>query len=131
MRVQAALPEGAELIEYVRYESFDPAMPEGQRWGHPRYSAFRLGRTGDPVWVDLGQAAPIEQLLQHWRVEVGRPGAENTGAPPARQLYAALLARVLPEGETHSLLIAPDGALRLLPWAALSNTQGQLLLDLY
>jgi CHAT domain-containing protein/tetratricopeptide (TPR) repeat protein len=130
-QVQAALPEGAALVEYALYRPFDPAAAPGKIWGPWRFGAFRAASSRDPAWVDLGEAAPIERLIEQWRAELARPGMENTGEPLARQLYAALVAPVLPQGETRTLLVAPDGALHLLPWAALSDPQGKFLLDRY
>ena len=54
--VQAAIPAGAVLIEFVSYRPANPKFtkPEEQ-FGDARYAAYVLGDKGEPVWVDLGE----------------------------------------------------------------------------
>jgi tetratricopeptide (TPR) repeat protein/formylglycine-generating enzyme required for sulfatase activity len=56
-KIQAALPHGAALVEFVRYHRFDPRTVPARQEAH--YVAYLLSRQG-PQWVALGEAAPID-----------------------------------------------------------------------
>jgi hypothetical protein len=70
--VALALPEGATLIEFVRFEVFDfkavPARGKLQ-WKPARYLAFVLpAREPDNVqMIDLGEAEPIDRMIATFR----------------------------------------------------------------
>src|SRR5262249_10415415 len=73
--VAQALPEGAVLVEYVRFPVFDfesVAADGERRWQPARYLAFVL-YAGDPdlvAMIDLGEAAPLDQLIADFRTGV-------------------------------------------------------------
>jgi tetratricopeptide (TPR) repeat protein len=59
--VQAALPPGAMLVEFMRYLRFDArAQPHQQE---ERYVAYLVTSQGPPRWVSLGEAAPIDAAV--------------------------------------------------------------------
>jgi hypothetical protein len=66
-RVQQAIPEGAALVELVVYFPFNPKAPRAEQWGAERYAAYVLHPEGEPGWVDLGEAAPIDQNIEEFR----------------------------------------------------------------
>jgi tetratricopeptide (TPR) repeat protein len=138
-RVQAALPEDAALVEFVRYHRFDPKDAAG-KWKEARYVAYVLEQKGPPRWVPLGEAKPIEEAVQASRHDLtersndanGRPIVSANDARPAlRRLDALLLAplrRVLGDAPRH-LLLSPDGVLHTVPFEALVDERGHYLVE--
>jgi CHAT domain-containing protein/Tfp pilus assembly protein PilF len=140
--VALALPADSALIEFVRFQVYDfkavPARGEA-RWRERRYLAFvLLARDPDRVrMIDLGGAAPIDQVIAEFRATVARDAQPRglTGEPGARageRLRAALfdpLADAL--GGCKRLLLAPDGDLSRLPFEVLPLADGRRLIDEY
>ena len=63
--VQATLDPGAALVEIAMFRPFNPRVRSDiGRLGRPRYAAYVAHRTGDPRWVELGPAAPIDALCE-------------------------------------------------------------------
>jgi tetratricopeptide (TPR) repeat protein len=67
-QVQRAIPSGAALVEFATYTPFDPGQPRG--WRAPRYVAYVLFRTGDPLWADLGEVSAIDTLCVQLQASV-------------------------------------------------------------
>lgn len=123
-KVQAALPAGGALIEFVRYRHVDPrnarADPE------PRYVAYLLPWRGPPQWVALGDAAPIDAAI-HAALAAMRGDASIDAARRAlRHLETLVLAPIRGRltGITH-LILSPDSNLNLVPFDALIDAQGR------
>jgi CHAT domain-containing protein/tetratricopeptide (TPR) repeat protein len=133
-----SLPPDAALIDLYHYRRFVPQPVQGipSSWT-AHYVAFVL-RGGDcrtPIRVDLGPAAPIDDEVKRFRSSVSRD-ATNTAARALRAQYrktaaARLTARLFPQALREAiagkprLLIAPDGALALLPFALLPGEGGR------
>ncbi|WP_437667593.1 tetratricopeptide repeat protein [Sorangium sp. So ce1182] len=128
-QVQAAVPEGAALVELFRYQPFHPrATSLETRWGDPRYVAYVLRHDGDIVWADLGGARPIEDAVGDLRKALAR--AATDPRPAARALDALVmqpLRRLL--GPTRRIMLSPDGALNLVPFGALVDEDGRYLIE--
>jgi len=129
--VQAALPAHSALIEFVTYT---PREPRTEKTQPRRYLAYLLAAQGQPKWVDLGEAAPIEQALAAWRqslreisVDVKQLGraVDKLVMQPVRALLRS------ESGRVSHLLIAPDGALNLIPFAALVDEENRYLIEGY
>lgn len=118
--VHDALPADAALVEWIRYEPFDPTAREKEReWQPPRYAACVLIRGREPACVDLGDAGAIDAaaLAFHRAVALGLEARA-----PARALDTLILApvrRML--GGARKLYLSPDGALQFIPFAALRH----------
>src|SRR5262249_57937908 len=85
-------------------------------------------RGGEPVCVRLGSADDVGQAVQSWRraVTAGRP-VEKAGADLARLVWQPLRQHL--KG-IDTLLIAPDGVVCGLPFAALPGAKpGSFLLE--
>jgi hypothetical protein len=120
--VQYAIPAGGALIEFALYT---PQEPRTGKRTPPRYIAYLLAAQAQlkwPKWVDLGEATPIDRAVDAW----GRSLRENS--PDVNRLARALDELVMrpirssllsEQGEIRHLLIAPDGSLNLMPFAAL------------
>ncbi|HBB30385.1 MAG TPA: kinesin, partial [Cyanobacteria bacterium UBA9273] len=93
--IQQQIPANTALIELALYYPFNPkATKPDERWGTPRYVAYILHATGDPKWVDLGAAAPINQAVDNFRKALQNP---NTDIKPiARTLDALLMQPIRP-----------------------------------
>jgi CHAT domain-containing protein len=149
--VALALPEGAALVEFVRFPVLDfravPARGE-EPWNPDRYVAFVL-RAGDPDdvrMIDLGEAGPVDRMIADFRVGVidaerdrnmtlSPQLEEPSFASPeglGTQLRAAVFDRLMAAlGEHTRLLIAPDGDLTRLPFEVLPDDDGGCLIDGY
>jgi len=126
--VQAGIPKGAALVEWYRYEPYDPKAKVGQsKWGKPRYVAYVLKRDGDPAVVDMGEAEPLDQLVREFRTGLKDP--RNAFVRDlARDLYTQLIKPLEPHlGDTVHLLISPDSVLSKVPFAALADGTGAYL----
>jgi CHAT domain-containing protein/Tfp pilus assembly protein PilF len=131
--VQSALPAGSVLVEFAVYTPQDPRNDKNKL--PPRYLAYLLAAQGSPKWTDLGEATPIDRAIISWRQALRDP----------RRTDVKRLARVVDEkvmrpvlalaqsgfGAPRRLLIAPDGRLNLVPFAALVDRQGRYLVEGY
>jgi CHAT domain-containing protein len=127
------LPPRTVFIDVLRYIRLEEAVAaEGRRgWrAAPNYVAFVLTPGGPVRRVELGPAVPIEAALAEWRRDIAN---QRTGPAADRlsELVWRPLSRHLPTG-MRTVLVAPDGALTGLPWAALHGRPGgRLLLEDY
>ncbi len=135
--VCAAIPMDAALIDlfwYVRY--MPPASPGTRPTWTPHYIAhiLRGGKCTEPIRLDLGPAAPVDEDVRKFREALSReaydPPARELRARYRKTLAARLKAKLFPpeiqaaiEGKPR-LLISPDGALALLPFALLQGEDG-------
>jgi CHAT domain-containing protein/Tfp pilus assembly protein PilF len=125
--VRHAFPENAVLVEWFRYQSFNPKAKESTRWGAPRYVAYVLRRRGEPAAIDMGAAQPIDNLVAEFRSALSDSATANFKVVGG-ELYKALLQPLRSHlANTKRVLLSPDGALNLLPFAALTDKRGQYL----
>jgi CHAT domain-containing protein len=129
--VQRAVPADAVLVEIAVYRPYDPRAGRDKEFGAPRYIAYLLSARGEPRWVDLGEAAPIDAAVDGLRIALRDPKR-----PEARQLARELDERVMRPvrellGPARSLLLSPDGALNLVPFGALVDENGRYLVERY
>ena len=88
-----------------------------------------------PRWVDLGEAIAIDRAIGAWRKALRDPNrtdvkrlaraVDDKVMLPIRSLLAEA------PGETRRLLIAPDGSLNLIPFAALVDERKRYLVERY
>jgi CHAT domain-containing protein/tetratricopeptide (TPR) repeat protein len=141
--VSRALPEGAALVEFVRYSpvNFTAVPASGEdRALPPRYLAFVLP-AGDPDGarlLDLGDAGVIDQLVADFRERVTRhseprderePGRECAAEEVAGERLRSLAFDPLVEAlrGRRRLVLSPDGDLNGLPFQALPLRGGRLI----
>jgi CHAT domain-containing protein len=131
--VQSALPADSALIEFAAYTPQDPRNDMNKL--PPRYLAYLLASQGRPGWVDLGEAAPIDRAITSWRQALRDPrraDVDRLARAVDEKVMRPVLALMQSElGETRRLLIAPDGLLNLVPFAALVDQQGRYLVERY
>jgi tetratricopeptide (TPR) repeat protein len=122
-RVQAAVPPDAALVELFVYQPFNAKdKTVAEKYGAARYVAY-IARAKDavPQFVDLGEAAPIDADAAKFRAALQ---TAKTPEAQVKELARALDERVMRPvrkllGDTKRVLLAPDGALNLVPFAAL------------
>jgi len=128
--IQAKIPKDAALVEIVQYRPFNTkAKTEAQNFGNPHYAAAVLRSSGEPKWLDLGEAAEIDKLAIDFRAALatGRPFKKI-----ARTLDDKLIAPILPFlSNARHILISPDGQLTLIPFEALKDEQDKFLIQRY
>ncbi|WP_238361036.1 CHAT domain-containing protein [Iningainema tapete] len=145
--IQAKIPQDAAIVEIVQYQPFNPKAKQNQRKGNPRYAAAVLRSSGEPKWVDLGDAATIDKSITSLRTALARLGARginvehvegaNKNAIPqiqqlARSADKLIMAPIRPLlGDARHLLLSPDGQLTLIPFEALQDEQGKYLIQRY
>ena len=138
--VRNAIPSDAVLVEWFRYQSFDPrAKLSAHSDTRPRYVAYVLKHAQAPLAIDIGEAQPIEALITKFRRALAEPtmnsrGATRVGVPRVdmKQLTAELSEKLIEPLSAHlsgseRLLISPDAALSLVPFAALLDEHGHYL----
>jgi CHAT domain-containing protein/Flp pilus assembly protein TadD len=131
--VQAALPAGGALVEFAVYTPQDPRNNKNKL--PPRYLAYLLEAQGRPKWTDLGEAAPIDRAINAWRQALRDPRRTDVNRLARvvdEKVMRPVLALAQSElGATRRLLIAPDGLLNLVPFAALVDRHGRYLVERY
>jgi CHAT domain-containing protein/Tfp pilus assembly protein PilF len=132
--IQQQIPADAALIELVQYRPFDAKAKWGERFGSPRYAAYILHATGEPQWVDLGDAAAIDTAVEAFRtaLESGDNSGDLFDKQQAHPLYSLLIQPLRQKlGNARHLLLSPDSQLNLIPFAALVDDNNQYLLETY
>lgn len=130
--VQRAIPGDAALLEFAVYHPFDPeAERNDEAYGPAHYAVYVIAKHGAPVGIDLGAADDIDPLIARLRDSLRDPAAADVNARAravdervVQPLRAAL-------GGASRLLIAPDGALNLVPFEALVDEHGRYLVERY
>jgi CHAT domain-containing protein/tetratricopeptide (TPR) repeat protein len=131
--LQKALSDRMVLLDFVQYtrREQDPRKKgnAGLRFT-PSYAGFVLAK-GRPVErLDLGPAAAINDAVKQWRAAIVE-GRTSPAAHTLRRLVWEPIARRLP-AETNTVVIAPDGLLTAIPWAALPGARpGTFLVEQY
>jgi CHAT domain-containing protein/Tfp pilus assembly protein PilF len=130
--VQARIPARAALVEMVAYETFEPVPARGEsKRGPMRFAALVLRSEGPPRWTALGDARELVGRAEAFRQALRTPRLSPIGlSQEARQLYELVIAPLaaLLDG-VDTLLLAPDGALNLIPFGALIDGKGHYLVE--
>lgn len=130
--VRRALPAAAALIEFVRYRPFNRSpQTTGETFGEPHYVAYVVPKLGRPAWVELGDAAAIDRQVDQLRQALREPQRREV-----KQLARAVDEKVMQPirkrlGPIRTILVSPDGALNLIPFAALVDERGRYLVERY
>ncbi len=126
--LQAALPPGTTLVEFVQHQSYEGRNVFGEQW-RIQYSALVISAHHAPRWIPLGRAAALNKLVARYNPSTPQPDAEYRAV--LQQLYRRLLAPVMPHlpATTDSLVFAPDGQLHFLNFATLMTPAGKFLCE--
>jgi CHAT domain-containing protein/tetratricopeptide (TPR) repeat protein len=133
--IQKLIPKDVRLVEIANYEPLDGRRAYSKIAAQPhlprRYLAYVVAGKGDPELVDLGEAAPIEAAIEKLRKALADPDNDQA-ASLGNALYALTMAKIVPKlGGATSVLIAPDGALNVVPFSALVDDRKQFLIKNY
>jgi CHAT domain-containing protein/tetratricopeptide (TPR) repeat protein len=126
--VQAAIPPGAALVEFVHYHRFDARS--SPPWREPRYVAYVLASHGPARAISLGEAAPIDAAVDALLAVMRQRSDLEAATAVLRQLDDLVLAplRGALTGVTH-VILSPDGKLNLIPFDALVDANGSHALE--
>jgi tetratricopeptide (TPR) repeat protein/CHAT domain-containing protein len=140
--VASALPQGAILLELVRYEPYDfeKIGNDEQRTGPPRYLAFTLDHAGNITLTDLGDAGEIDSLVRLARKQIYQARAEVYSPliveserrlnEVTGKLYDIIWAPLESHfGNRTDIFISPDGQLSLLPFEILPCPDGEYVIE--
>ncbi|MEM9491451.1 MAG: CHAT domain-containing protein, partial [Myxococcota bacterium] len=128
--VQKTLGPDEALVEWVRYRPRDHQAIGDQQRGAERYAACLIRRTGEPIWLDLAPVETVDVAVAQWRTALIANLA--TADTAARGLDALVMAPVRKQaGNAETLYLAPDGALNLIPFAALRDDEQRYLVERY
>jgi CHAT domain-containing protein len=141
--VGRCFPPDTALIEYVRSPLLDfLALPCQGELDTPslHYLAFAAAGSNGVALIDLGEAEPIDRLVNDFRAGVTDQtelrdlsrGTWGAGAAAGERLRDAVfdpLADAL--GTSRRLFLAPDGDLMRLPFEVLPLADGRCLIDAY
>ncbi|EDX78103.1 Tetratricopeptide repeat family [Coleofasciculus chthonoplastes PCC 7420] len=129
--IQPLIPDDAVLVELVRYFPYNPS---DDSYDAPRYAAYILSSTGEPEAIDLGAADTIEKRITDFRqlfqngTQLPIPLIQQS----ARALDKVIMAPIREKlGNSRHILIAPDGALSLIPFEALVDESNRYLVETY
>lgn len=120
--VQKALGPKAALVDFVR----SPVS---------NYAAVVVTQTGAPVFLDLGEADPINELINRYREIITREPRSPEDAKPleeiSRELYRLLAAPVekVIASDTTDVILCPDDQLHFLSFAPLLNESGAMWIE--
>ncbi len=128
--VQKAIPSDGVLVEIVVYQPYDaravgPWDPNKQP--PRRYGAYLLRSTGDPDWVELGDAKTIDAAADAFLAALADPDRSDVETLGRALFDRALKGLVAKLGQTRRVLIAPDGLLNLVPFGAVVDGGGRHL----
>jgi len=130
--IQAAIPARAALIEFFVYRPYNAksTKPE-EEFGVPRYVAYILRGQGAADWVELGEAKAIDEAIEAWRRALRDP--KRRDAPRLARAVDRLVMQPVRGrlGATRRVLLSPDGALNLIPFAALVDERSRHLIERY
>ena len=139
--VRNQLEKRSVLIDIVRFNvaRLKPVIGQGYL-KEAHYAAWITPKVGPVRIVDLGPAEDIDKGVAAVRKELiaafsnikknGEPAAEKQLNAVMTTVAAKVLHPLLKEvGTADNLIISPDGALWLLPWAALPMPDGKYLVE--
>jgi tetratricopeptide (TPR) repeat protein len=126
-QVRAALPRGVALVDFLEYRHWSPSPTKKGRWKvEARLLAFVLTRERPPALVPLGPAKEIGAAVQAWRRAVQ---ANQDPGPVATELARRVWQPLRPHlSGAHTALLAPDGVLCGLSFAALPGGKAHTFL---
>jgi len=131
-RVAGSLPRDAALVEFVAYADRPlvpkPGIPPAKIPGQLRYLAMVLFPGARSRAVDLGPAAPIDSAVSRLHDALGGGHGDDSVQRAAEKLYRLTFKPLTPVlGNVRRILLAPDGQLALVPFAALHDGRRYLV----
>jgi len=120
------LPGHCVFIDLIRYR-----YAHGTEDRVAQYCAFVLSSGGQPVRVELGDAAPIDAAVNGWRRDLEQDRVTTEHSRTLRQLVWLPIEKQFPD-QIRTIYVAPDGDLGRIPFAALpGERRNSVLLETY
>ena len=140
-QIQAALPDDGVYVDIVRYLYTDYRKGTNQR-PRSKYIAWIATKTGSPKLVDLGNARQVDQAVIRLRSalvdsvsqikEMGELASFQATKPMLENATRVIWEPIRKHfGDAKVVIISPDQATWLLPWAALLNPDGSFVIEQY
>jgi CHAT domain-containing protein/Tfp pilus assembly protein PilF len=130
--IQAAIPTRATLVEFFVYRPRNAKYTRlDEEFSAPRYVAYILREQGAADWVELGEAKEIDGAIEAWRQALRDPKRRDSprlARAVDRLVMQPVRARL---DATRRVLLSPDGALNLIPFAALVDERSRFLVERY
>ncbi len=131
-QVQAALPGGAMLVDFLEYarqtapRKATDAQPANQRL----LLAFVVSHDHPPEMISLGAVQPLSEAIDSWRMTFGMsPQGTAAGNLLREKIWQPIEAKLR---GARIVLLSPDGALARLPFTALPGKEaGKYLIEEY
>ncbi len=116
--VEQALPKDAALVDYFEFSLREPSEANVGEFDRRHSLVAFVVRPGQGVQMfDLGDISPINEAIDLWRRDYGKSAeGAKAGQLLREKLWTPLAAAV---GDARLVLVAPDGELGKLPFAAL------------
>ena len=127
-QVQMLIPKDGVLVEFLRYSRYG-----GEDRFEPEYGAIVLCSEGVPLWIPLGPARNIENLVKHYQSLVRDSSDENEVSANLQALSQALWAPVekaMPVG-TKQVIVSPDQQLNFVSFATLLSSPNCFVAEKY
>jgi CHAT domain-containing protein/Tfp pilus assembly protein PilF len=133
--VQQLIPDDAALVEFILYRPFDI---KARQQGKPHYAAYILKSSGEPQWVNLGEAEPIERaaffrfnLALKDKQDASQGNSEKV-KQTGRKLDELLMQPIREKlGNVNHIILSPDSNFNLIPFAALVDENNRYLIETY
>jgi CHAT domain-containing protein len=129
--VRAAMPEKSALVEFFCYRPLNPKVKQVEQLSASRYVAYVIRPDGEVRWIELGEAAAIDEAVDALRHALRDPRRRDVKLL-ARKLDQLVMDPLFPLlGESRRIFLSPDGELNLVPFAALVDKDGHYLINHY
>jgi CHAT domain-containing protein len=119
-------------VEFAVFRPFDPKVEHNaEAYGPPHYAAYVIRRHQPVAGFDLGPAQPIDDGVDTLREGLRDPRCRDVSRQ-ARALDRTVMEPLRGAiGDATRLLVAPDGALNLVPFDAFVDEHGRYLIERY
>jgi len=131
--IQKLIPSDTALVELVQYQPFNPQAPQKDRLSKPHYAVYILNSSGNIQAIDLGEVEKIQPALELFFQSVRDAQTPDTQLKQSARKLDKIVMQPIHQllGNTHKILLSPDGALNLIPFEALVDENNDYLLKNY
>ncbi|MBI4853426.1 MAG: tetratricopeptide repeat protein [Acidobacteria bacterium] len=129
--IKQALDKDSLLIEFISYNLISP---QENVFKGKHYAVYILNNQGEIYWADLGQAKPIDNLVDELRIKLrDKSSSIDKEVKPLAKKLNELVFKPIEKFlvENKRLLIAPDSKLNLIPFASLVDKNNKYLVEKY
>jgi|GEM_PF-1743689 len=140
-QIRKRLAPHTALVEFIRSSVYDKNDPRSTHFVAEHYFAFVVTATDSNVrMIDLGDGPEIDRLIEELRDmtertprglrQLGESALEASFTELSHELYAKVFRPLLEAiGDSTTVILAPDRAFHMLPFAALVDDAGKYLIE--